>query len=85
MSSKAKVLCSLCTNTIFSDTYFQHKNRFFKSDWDKKGKWSRKTADHISNFWREQEKITFRRPNYRQKNTKKAAGAALGHGCANSL
>ncbi|HHX2498168.1 TPA: hypothetical protein ACU8BQ_002035 [Neisseria subflava] len=37
MSSKAKVLCSLCTNTIFSDTYFQHKNRFFKSDWDKKG------------------------------------------------
>nr|DAI58092.1 MAG TPA: hypothetical protein [Inoviridae sp.] len=24
MSSKANVLCSLCTNIIFSDTYIQH-------------------------------------------------------------
>lgn len=49
------------------------------------GKRSRKTANHISNCLVKQTKQPFRRHIYRKKNAKKAAGAALGHGCANSL
>ena len=36
LSSKAKVLCSICTNTIFSITYFSKKNGFLSFDLGKK-------------------------------------------------
>lgn len=58
LSSKANVLCSICTNTVFSNTYFSKNSGFLSSDLGKNRKAVRK------NRWVS--------PNLRQKTGKKS-------------
>ena len=78
MSSKAKVLCSLCTNTMFSITYFIKKASSDNLIGIKTRKQDRKTDRYIPLCAEKQAKQPFRRPFQWQKAQKKLPEQRLG-------
>lgn len=85
LSSKANVLCSICTNTVFSITYFSKNSGFISSDLGKNRKAVRKNRWVSPNLRQKTGKKAFQTTFPASKGAKKAAGAAFGRGGANSL
>jgi len=78
LSSKANVLCSICTNTVFSITYFRKKADFYHLIWVKKGSRDGKTGKHSPICAEKQAKQPFRRPFQLQRAQKKLPEQRLG-------